>query len=312
MQKLAEQLKKNISTVISGKDEIIEKVIFASLGGGHLLLEDIPGVGKTTLAKSLAVSCGCDFTRIQFVPDLLPSDVTGINYFNPKSGEFTFKKGAVFTNILLADEINRAAPRTQSALLECMEEKQVSVDGTTYPLAAPFFVIATQNPIEIKGTFPLPEAQLDRFMMRLSMGYPDKESEFEMMRNFSSDIPLEKITAVTSAEELSEAQAAVRTVKISADVREYIYNIVNATRNTDKIKLGASPRGTLMLIAASRARAAANGRDFVLPDDVKALACDVLSHRIIAGGYNITHSAAGNIALIDGILSAVPVPKEEF
>lgn len=307
---LAQKLSANIGSVIIGKDEVIRKIIISLLCGGHVLLEDIPGTGKTTMAKALSRSIDSKWGRVQFTPDLLPSELTGINYYNQKESAFVFKPGAIFTNILLGDEINRATPRTQSSLLECMEEGQVSVDGVTYPLEKPFLVIATQNPIEIQGTFPLPEAQLDRFFMRLSMGYPDPASEQKMLSNLKSAHPVESVTAVCTTAEVLEAQAAVREVKVGEAVSEYIVSIVNATRKSDKVRLGVSPRGSLALMRASQANAAVEGRDFVTPDDVKAVAADVLSHRIIMKGYSAAQSSDASKALVEAILAQVKAPVE--
>jgi len=281
IKSLSDRLKANICKVITGKDDVIEKIIIAALCSGHVLLEDIPGTGKTTAAKALAKSIDCEFRRVQFTPDLLPSDVTGINFYDRSDNTFKFRKGAVFTNILLADEINRAAPRTQSGLLECMEECQATVDGKMYPLPSPFMVIATQNPIETQGTFPLPEAQLDRFLMRLSMGYPSRENELSLMEGHAVRSPLDTLTSVASAEELTAAQQEVRLIKVSDAVRGYILDICTATRNDRNIRLGVSPRGTLALFHAAQAQAAVNGRSFVTPDDVKQIAPDVIAHRII-------------------------------
>lgn len=281
IKSLSDRLKANICKVITGKDDVIEKIIIAALCSGHVLLEDIPGTGKTTAAKALAKSVDCEFKRVQFTPDLLPSDVTGINFYDRSDNTFKFRKGAVFTNILLADEINRAAPRTQSGLLECMEEHQATVDGKMYPLPSPFMVIATQNPIETQGTFPLPEAQLDRFLMRLSMGYPSRENELLLMEGHAVRSPLDTLTPVASAEELSLARQEVRSIKVSDAVRGYILDICTATRNDRSIRLGVSPRGTLALFHAAQAQAAVNGRGFVAPDDVKQIAPDVIAHRII-------------------------------
>lgn len=281
IKSLSDRLKANICKVITGKDDVIEKIIIAALCSGHVLLEDIPGTGKTTAAKALAKSIDCEFRRVQFTPDLLPSDVTGINFYDRSDNTFKFRKGAVFTNILLADEINRAAPRTQSGLLECMEECQATVDGKMYPLPSPFMVIATQNPIETQGTFPLPEAQLDRFLMRLSMGYPSRENELSLMEGHAVRSPLDTLTSVASTEELTAAQQEVRLIKVSDAVRSYILDICTATRNDRNIRLGVSPRGTLSLFHAAQAQAAVNGRSFVTPDDVKQIAPDVIAHRII-------------------------------
>lgn len=307
MAGLASRLRENVSRVITGKDEVIEKVILSVLADGHILLEDLPGTGKTTLAKALARSVGCSFGRIQFTPDLLPSDLTGINFYNQRTGEFSFRRGAVFTNILLGDEINRATPRTQSSLLECMEERQVTVDGETYPLERPFLVIATQNPIEIAGTFPLPEAQLDRFLMRLHIGYPDAEDEARLLRRFSADTPLETLQPVAEKEEVTAAQRAVRQIHVGKAVEGYMVSIVRATRTHEKIRLGVSPRGALALQRACMARAAMQAREFVTPDDVKAMCADVLSHRLVLKGYG---SGTEEGEIIRQLLVELPVPTE--
>lgn len=311
IQSFAQQLKENIGKVIKGKEETIEKVILCLLCAGHILLEDIPGTGKTTLAKALSRSIDCNFKRVQFTPDLLPSDLTGVNFYNQKEEAFIFKPGAVFTNILLGDEINRATPRTQSSLLECMEEGQVSVDGVTYPMNQPFLVIATQNPVEIQGTFPLPEAQLDRFFMKLSMGYPSFENEMEMLSALTEEHPLQSLKPVVQGEDILKAQAAVRTVKVGNAVKEYLLTIVNATRNHEKIRLGVSPRGSLALLRAAQAHAAVHARNYLLPDDVKAIAADVLSHRIICKGQNIMQSSQSAKDYIRQILIQVPAPVEQ-
>lgn len=303
-------LKNNISKVIVGKDEVIEKILISCFCAGHILLEDVPGTGKTTLAKALAKSIDSEFKRVQFTPDLLPSDVTGINFYNQKLEEFIFKKGAIFTNLLLADEINRATPRTQSSLLECMEEKQATIDGMTYPMAQPFIVIATQNPIEIQGTFPLPEAQLDRFFMKLSVGYPACEYEREMLSNFVTVSPLEDLKSVATKEEILSAQEQVKSILVNDAVKEYILGIVEATRQNDKIRLGVSPRGTLALMRAAQGVAGINGRNYVIPDDVKAICADVLSHRIICKGCNMSQSSAVAKEQFSAILAEVPVPIE--
>ena len=278
---LCSRITETIRQVIKGKDDVIQKVVICLLCGGHVLLEDLPGTGKTTLVKALARSIDGRFTRVQFTPDLLPGDLTGANIYDQKSGEFRFRPGPVFTNLLLADEVNRATPRTQSSLLECMEERQVTVDGETRKLEAPFLVAATQNPVEIQGTFPLPEAQLDRFFMRLSMGYPSAQSEKEMLEAFVRNSPLEELSPVTDCAEILEAQEMVRSVRVSEPVEEYLLQITAATRSHDRIRLGVSPRGSLALMRAAQALAAISGRDYVLPDDVKAMCCDVLSHRIL-------------------------------
>ena len=305
---LAQRIKENIGKVIVGKDGQIELVLTALLSGGHVLLEDMPGTGKTTLAKSLAGSMDCGFARVQFTPDLLPADITGMRIFEQKSGSFTFVKGPAFTNILLADEINRATPRTQSALLECMEERQISEGGITYKLEEPFLVIATQNPVETQGTFPLPEAQLDRFLMRLSLGYPDHAEAVTMMRRFIHRQPLAEITPVTTGQEVKEAAALCRKCRVDDDVMDYMAALCEAARNPDKVRLGPSPRAMLALMRCSQAYAAIHGRDYVIPDDVKALAVSVLSHRIILRG--IYHGASSE-NFVRELLDSVPVPTEK-
>ncbi len=310
LPEITQRLAQNIASVIVGKNEVIEKVILSILCEGHILLEDIPGTGKTTLAKALAKSIQVRFHRVQFTPDLLPSDLTGINFFNQKRGEFEFRPGSLFTNILLADEINRATPRTQSSLLECMEEHQITVDGVTYPLEKPFFVVATQNPIEIQGTFPLPEAQLDRFFMRLSMGYPAPEYEKNMLAAVTLAHPLEHLESVASPEDILTAQQLVRQIKVGDAVKDYILRIVSATRNHEEIRLGVSPRGSIALMRAAQAKAGVAGRDYVLPDDVKAMCSDVLAHRIICRGHNSGQSAAAAARLIQTIVEQTAVPIE--
>lgn len=271
----------NVSKVIVGKESIIEKMLACMLSNGHVLLNDVPGVGKTMLARSLAVSTGLEFNRIQCTPDLLPSDITGLNILDTRRNEFVFKKGPVFTDILLADEINRATPRTQSALLQSMAERQVTVDGITYHLSKHFFVIATQNPVEFEGTFPLPEAQLDRFSICLSIGYLSREDEMKMLRKLEKEHPIDSLKAVCDQDELERAKEAIKKVYIDDSVIDYIIRIVSRTREHEDIALGSSPRGAIALMEISRALAALRGRDYVLPDDVKTIVIDTLAHRII-------------------------------
>ncbi len=303
----ASQLQENIARVIIGKHNAVELMLVALLCDGHILLEDVPGIGKTTLAKALARSIDCSFARIQFTPDLLPSDVTGINYFNQKVQEFQFRPGPVFHQLLLGDEINRATPRTQSSLLEAMQEKQVTLDGETLPLPAPFLVIATQNPIELEGTFPLPEAQLDRFLLQIQLGYPNAEEEEEILLRYERQDPLAALQPVTDAATLLDLQAQVRAVHINADVRRYILAIVRQTREHAAVQLGVSPRGTLAIYRASQALAALRGRDYVIPSDVKVLCSPVLTHRIhISAQTRLRGRTPAQI--IAEIVEAVPAP----
>ncbi len=305
---LADALRANIAKVVVGKEDVVDKVLAALLAGGHVLLEDVPGTGKTLLSRALAASMDGRFSRIQFTPDLLPADVTGMAVFSPKSENFTFKPGPIFANIVLADEINRATPRAQSAMLECMEEKQVSSDGTTYPLPAPFFVIATQNPVETQGTFPLPEAQLDRFMVQLSMGYPTREEQTAILQRFMQESPQESLRPVANAEQIAQAQKAVRSVRVTPELLDYIGALCEKTRALDDALLGASPRAALALMRVSQSLAAIRGRDYVTPEDIKAMAEPVLAHRLI---LRTAYGRRGRAAEAVGeVLASVPVPTE--
>jgi MoxR-like ATPase len=277
-----EKLRENLRSVIRGKDEIVEEVIVALVAGGSVLIEDVPGVGKTTLAKTLAASVELDFKRVQCTPDLLPADIFGFSVFNPQNGSFDFRRGPIFTNVLLVDEINRASPRTQSALLEAMAERQVTVEGAHHDLPPPFMVLATQNPLGFQGTFPLPESQLDRFLLQLSLNYPDAESEVEILYDQMSTHPVEEIAPVLSRREVLQCQAEARSVKVERCIAEYIVKLVQRTRQEPRLRLGSSPRGSLMLFRAAQAAAFVQQRDFVLPDDVQRMAPLVLTHRVVA------------------------------
>jgi MoxR-like ATPase len=312
IKQLSDRVKSNISKVLVGKDDVIEQVLMSLLCAGHVLLEDVPGVGKTMLAKCLAKSVDCEFKRIQFTPDLLPSDLTGINFFDQKNGEFVFRKGPLFSNIVLADEINRATPRTQSSLLECMEERQITVDGETRMLAQPFFVIATQNPIETRGTFPLPEAQLDRFFMRIKLGYPTAQEGKEILDRFQMSSMLPVLECVASSSDIIDAQDSFSSVRINDALKNYIMDIVEATRKSEKISLGVSPRGSLAMMKAAQICAVMDGRDFVMPDDVKNTAVPVLAHRIILKGHAISGGTLNAEISISEILKKVPAPTEDI
>ena len=305
--RLCKKIVENISRVIVGKNQSIELLLVAILADGHVLIEDIPGLGKTLIAKSMAKSIGGFFRRVQFTPDLLPSDITGFNVYNQKTGQFTFQPGPVMTHILLADEINRTIPRTQSSLLESMEERQVTVDGKTYPLPHPFLVMATQNPIELEGTFPLPEAQLDRFLLKVRLGYPDKEEEIAILERFQKEDPLVELEAVANPEQIVELQNIRKSIRISPPVKEYITDIVRATRSTPSLRLGASPRGSLGLMRAGQSLAALREREYVLPDDIKSLAVSVLAHRLILREEERLRGETPE-HFIEEIVSQIPVP----
>jgi MoxR-like ATPase len=306
--RVAHRVATAVESVIEGKAEAIRLALTVLLAEGHVLIEDVPGVGKTMLAKALARSTDCSVRRIQFTPDLLPSDITGVSAYNQERREFEFKPGPVFANIVVGDEINRASPKTQSALLECMEERQVTVDGTTYPLAPPFMVIATQNPIEMEGTYPLPEAQRDRFTARIAMGYPSPESELAMLDAHGSSSPLEALEPVAGAQDVRDLIAAVRRVHVADALKQYVISLVTATRSTPELRLGASPRASLHLLRASRARAALDGRDFVIPDDVQALALPVLAHRLLPSAEALLARQLPEQVLA-AIVGKVPLPQ---
>ncbi|HEX7057753.1 MAG TPA: MoxR family ATPase [Bacilli bacterium] len=307
----AKRIKDNISRVIVGKEQAIDCLLVALFASGHALLEDVPGTGKTLLAKTLAKSLDCSFKRIQFTPDLLPSDIGGIHAYNPKTGEFSFRPGPVFTQILLADEINRATPRTQSVLLECMEERQITIDGETFPLKQPFFVIATQNPVESHGTFPLPEAQLDRFLLKIRMGYPSTEESLTMLKRFKEKNPFAEIAPALHATDIIRAQAEVARIFVSDDLLRYLLTIAEKTRSHRDIVLGVSPRGSQALLKAAQIFAALKGREFVTPDDIVAMAEPVLAHRLVLKPEIRLKDGAAENALRQ-IIDSIPVPTEQI
>lgn len=305
MTEKIQSIRDNVAKVLIGKEEVTKLLLASMVAGGHVLLEDVPGTGKTVLAKTLAKSMGCKFDRVQFTPDLLPSDVTGLSYFNQEKSAFVFKEGPVFTNLLLADEINRATPRTQSSLLECMAERQVTVDGVTRMLEEPFFVIATQNPVETLGCFPLPEAQMDRFLMKIYMGKLSEAEERQMLDRFILEEPLQKIEAAVTKEEIQVLQSACKEVHVHADLRDYIVRLVQATRKSDT---GVSPRGTLALLRAAQGYALVEGRDYVVPEDIKTVSPYVLCHRMISE----VEDEIGKKAIVAQLLQSVELPTEDW
>lgn len=311
MEQMNKQLMDHVGKIIVGKDHTIELVMTAIIASGHVLLEDVPGTGKTMLAKSVASSLDCTFQRIQFTPDLLPSDLTGIHFFNQKEGDFEFRPGPLFANLVLADEINRATPRTQSSLLECMEERQISIDGSTRQLERPFIVIATQNPVDNQGTFPLPEAQMDRFMMKIRMGYPSSEESVEILRRTVTSLSVADLSAIISREQLLEAQSTYTSVQIDEDLLRYIIRLTEATRQHPELSLGVSPRGAQALLKASQAWAGLHGRDFVLPDDIKLLAEPVLAHRLVFRN-RVRQQEGLAERIIQELLSQIEVPTENL
>ena len=308
MNDLINRIRANVESAVLGKSETVRLSVVALLAGGHVLLEDAPGLGKTSLARALSKTLGCEFNRLQFTPDLLPSDILGANVYRPDSGEFEFRAGPVFTNILLADEINRTTPRSQSALLEVMSEQQVSIEGKTRELDAPFLVIATQNPFEFEGTYPLPENQLDRFMVCLEVGYPDRETEREVFRRHRSGEPTDTLESVTNAAEVIKLQAAVADIRIDDSIADYMLDIVEATRNSPELSLGVSTRGALTLYKAVQAMAMVEGRDYSIPDDVKQLAVPVLAHRIVCRGAMRDGHRARAAQVLQSIVDGLKVP----
>ncbi|HIJ42356.1 MAG TPA: MoxR family ATPase [Deltaproteobacteria bacterium] len=307
---VCKKIMENISRVVVGKQDSIELLLVALLGDGHVLIEDVPGVGKTLLAKSLARSIGGSFKRVQFTPDLLPSDITGFNVYNQRTGHFDFKSGPVMTNILLADEINRTIPRTQASLLESMEERQVTIDGETQKLPHPFFVMATQNPIELEGTFPLPEAQLDRFLLKINLGYPDIDEEIAIMEQFQKTDPLLSLHNVADPSQVAKMQDTRKNIRLSYPIKKYIADIVEATRNNGSLRFGASPRGSLGLMRTAQALSAIRGRDYVIPDDIKYLARPVLAHRVILKEQERLRGETAE-GIIQKIMDTIPVPVHE-
>lgn len=307
VQQVAERISHSVGQVILGKRNEIRLTVLGLLSQGHILIEDIPGVGKTMMAKALSRSIGCTFSRVQFTPDMLPSDVTGVSLFNQKTREFEFRAGPIMAQIVLADEINRATPKTQAALLEAMEERQVTVDGTTYPLQEPFLILATQNPIEYEGTFPLPEAQLDRFMLRIQLGYPTPAEEMTVLSSQQHEHPIQSVYQVVSVQELLAAQQAIREVYVAEEIKRYIIDLVTSTRHHPDVYLGSSPRGSLALFRTSQARAAMAGREYVIPDDVKALAEVTLAHRVIVGPAARIKDVSSRM-IVQDILAQTPVP----
>ena len=310
LSEFAHRARANVERVIVGKSDVIDLLLVALLCEGHVLIEDVPGIGKTMLAKTLARTLDCSFRRIQFTPDLLPSDVSGVSFFNQRLQEFEFRPGPIFAQVVLADEINRATPRTQSALLECMEERQVSIEGETRPLPRPFLVLATQNPIELEGTFPLPEAQLDRFLLRIGIGYPSEADEKQIVRRFRASSPLDELPAVVEADELLRMQRLVREVHVADAIEDYVVRLVRASRLHASVELGASPRATLALYRSAQALAGIHGRAYVLPDDVKRLAPSVLTHRVITSAQSRLRGKAASDVVTE-LLASVPVPVEE-
>jgi MoxR-like ATPase len=309
LQSLVADLENNICQVVLGKRDVVRLCLVALLAGEHILLEDVPGVGKTLIGKALAKSVSGEFTRIQFTADLLPSDITGSNIFNPQSGEFSFTRGPIFANIVLADEINRTPPRTQSALLEAMSDGQVSADGNTYPLPRPFIVIATQNPFEYEGTYPLPESQLDRFLLRITVGYPEREDERQVLNSHRSGEPIDRLRAVLDPQQIVALQRAAREITVDDSINEYLLDIVEATRRSSELQVGVSTRGAISLYRASQALAMINNRSFVVPDDIKQLAVAVLSHRVMPKGLLHAGQRAGMEAILGRIIGSIHVPR---